>query len=321
MLLDVRHLSVSFPSRRGTVQALRDVSFQLGAGEILGVVGESGCGKSTLCSSIVDILPRQAVIQGTLNYKGIDLRRIPSKEVRQLRGREIATVLQNPMTALDPLFTVGNQFDEILNCNLKIAPSQRRLMMLNLLDSVGIPEPDQRLKCYPHQLSGGMKQRFLVAMATALKPGILLADEPTTALDVTIQEQILHLLIDIRRRQDTAIILVTHDLGIVRRITDRLLIMYAGSVVETGPTDEVFARPLHPYTRALMDAIPTLDRLPHRLPSINGQIPDLSKLPSGCSFAPRCARATDACRIGNFNSMTRVGRSLVRCHLFKEQVA
>jgi oligopeptide/dipeptide ABC transporter ATP-binding protein len=319
-LLEVQGLSVSFPSRHGYVRAVTNVSFDLNGGEILGIVGESGCGKSTLCSALVDMLPQDAIVEGFIRYKGEDLLRGPKSRVRKLRGREITTVLQNPMTALDPLFTVGAQFDEFLRCNSEMGKKQRLEKMRQMVESVGISEPDQRLASYPHQLSGGMKQRFLIAMATALKPGILLADEPTTALDVTIQEQILHLLSQVRRRQQTAIVLITHDLGIVKRFTDRLMIMYAGSVVESGPTEDVFSNPLHPYTQALLASIPTLNNSVERLTGIEGQIPDLARLPPGCAFAQRCSRASEACLHLDLSPVAVHPQHQVSCYLYRGEV-
>lgn len=294
-VLDVRELRVSFRSRRGAVRAVDGVSFSLNPGEILGIVGESGCGKSTLCSSLVRMLPANAEVTGTIRFRGHNLVAKSDREMRSIRGREITMILQNPMTAMDPLFTVGSQFDEILRHNAAMPAKSRRERALEMMGLVQIPSPLERLTSYPHQMSGGMKQRVLTAMATALKPGLLLADEPTTALDVTIQEQILRLLVEIRDRLGTAIILVTHDLGIVRRLTDRVVIMYAGRAVETGETEAIFTDPKHPYTQALLASIPRIGQIGSRLRAIEGTIPDLTRLPAGCAFAPRCAAAMPHC--------------------------
>ena len=294
-VLDVRDLRVAFRSRRGPVRAVDGVNFTLNQGEILGIVGESGCGKSTLCSSLVRMLPGNAEVTGAIRFRGRNLVELSDREVRAIRGREITMILQNPMTAMDPLFTVGSQFDEILRHNADMPAKTRRERALEMMGLVRIPSPPERLASYPHQMSGGMKQRILTAMATALKPGLLLADEPTTALDVTIQEQILRLLAEIRDTLGTAIILVTHDLGIVRRLTDRVVIMYAGRAVESGETEAIFTEPRHPYTRALLASIPRIGHPGDRLTAIDGTIPDLTSLPPGCAFAPRCASAMPRC--------------------------
>jgi len=294
-VLDVRNLDVRFRTRRGPVQAVDGVSFSLAPGEILGVVGESGCGKSTLCTSLVRLLPDNADVTGSIRFRGEELLEKTPAEMREIRGRHITMVLQNPMTAMDPLFTVGNQLDEVLRHNSSMTAEERGRRAMEMLRLVHIPSPVERLRSYPHQMSGGMKQRVLTAMATALKPGLLLADEPTTALDVTIQEQILRLLAEIRATLGTAIILVTHDLGIVRRLTDRVVIMYAGRAVETGETEAIFTDPKHPYTRALLASIPRIGQTARRLTAIEGQIPDLANLPPGCAFAPRCPSAMPDC--------------------------
>jgi len=295
-VLDVQDLKTHLPTRRGVVKEVDGVSFRIEAGEIVGVVGESGCGKSTLCSTLVRLLPPQAEVSGRILFKGQDLVTIDRDAMRAIRGRDITMVLQNPMTALDPVFTVGSQLREVLRWNSSMGAAERARHALAMLKSVRIPSPEQRLENYPHQMSGGMKQRVLTAMATALKPALLLADEPTTALDVTIQEQILGLFADIRDAMGTAIVLVTHDLGVVRRLCDRVLIMYAGRIVESGVTESIFQAPQHPYTQALLASIPRLGAGLDRLRAIDGQIPDLSALPPGCAFAPRCIHAMARCR-------------------------
>lgn len=295
-VLEVNEFRAHLPSRRGLVKAVDGVSFTVEEGEIVGVVGESGCGKSTLCTSIVRLLPDSAQVSGRIAFRGENLLDKTPEEMRAIRGRDITMVLQNPMTALDPVFTVGNQLDEVLRYNADMEPAERRRRAVSMLRQVHIPSPEDRLRSFPHQLSGGMKQRVLTAMATALKPGLLLADEPTTALDVTIQEQILGLFAEIRDRLGTAIVLVTHDLGVVRRLCDRVLIMYAGRIVERGPTEEIFTDPKHPYTRALLASIPRIGQTDSRLTAIKGQIPDLTSLPPGCSFADRCPDVHEPCR-------------------------
>lgn len=296
-LLSVRGLRVAFPTKRGVVEAVSGVSFDLGHGEVLGIVGESGCGKSTLCAALTRMLPPGASLGGSILFRGENLLTKSEREMREIRGRHVTTVLQNPMTAMDPLYTVGSQLDELLAYTTGLPRSARRTRAIELLRSVSIPSPEERLGSYPHQMSGGMKQRTLIAAATAPGPDLLLADEPTTALDVTIQEQILALLARIRRVKRTSIILVTHDLGIVRRITDRVLVMYAGQVVEAGPTEAVFSDPQHPYSQALVASIPRIGQTASRLVSIEGSVPDLARLPAGCRFAPRCMQAHEACGV------------------------
>ncbi|MCB1745363.1 MAG: ABC transporter ATP-binding protein [Gammaproteobacteria bacterium] len=316
-LLELRDLSVEFKTRRGSVAAVDRVSFSLRSGEILGIVGESGCGKSTLCTAITGLLPRNARVGGELLFKGEDLLRKSPREMRDLRGKDITMVLQNPMTALDPVFTVGDQLMEILHHNAQMSVGQRRSRALEMLKRVHIPEAARRLLNYPHEMSGGMKQRVLMAMATSLYPGLLLADEPTTALDVTIQEQILRLLSEIRSTLGAGIILVTHDLGVVRRLCDRVVIMYAGKAVENGDTEAIFARPQHPYTRALLASIPRIGEERERLTAIKGQIPDLAHLPAGCAFAPRCPEFLEHCA-QNAPPVVRNGSGWTRCWLHEE---
>jgi oligopeptide/dipeptide ABC transporter ATP-binding protein len=316
-LLSVRGLRVAFPTKRGIVEAVSGVSFDLGRGEVLGIVGESGCGKSTLCAALTRMLPAGASLDGAIVFRGEDLLAKSEREMREIRGRHVTTVLQNPMTAMDPLYTVGSQLDELLAHNTDVPRSARRARAVDLLRSVSIPSPEDRLASYPHQMSGGMKQRTLIAAATAPGPELLLADEPTTALDVTVQEQILSLLARIRRHQRTSIILVTHDLGIVRRITDRVLVMYAGQVVEAGPTEAVFSDPQHPYSQALVASIPRIGRTGTRLVSIEGSVPDLARLPAGCRFAPRCRHAHEACRVEPPPVSVRAGGT-ARCWLKQE---
>jgi len=317
-ILEVQNLCTHLPTKRGLVRAVDGVSFSVRPGEIVGVVGESGCGKSTLCFSLVRLLPDTAQHSGRILFRGEDLLAKSREEMRAIRGKDITMVLQNPMTALDPVYTVGNQLREILRFNADMTPGERALRAIEMLRQVHIPSPEERLENYPHQMSGGMKQRVLTAMATGLKPGLLLADEPTTALDVTIQEQILGLFAEIRDRLGTAIILVTHDLGVVRRLCDRVLIMYAGRIIETGETEAIFQEPQHPYTRALLASIPKMGEERTRLQAIAGQIPDLTGLPPGCSFEPRCPRAMEICRTTYPPAFARGPGREARCWLHEE---
>jgi peptide/nickel transport system ATP-binding protein len=295
-LLTVDDLSVQFGPRHQPVYALAGASFEIAAGEIVGIAGESGSGKSTLCSAIVRALPNGGRVSGNVTFEGRDLYALSSAEMRAVRGREIAMVLQNPMTSIDPLFTIGSQMGEVLQQRREV-PSQRiPARSIDLLRRVHLTAPEVRVRQYPHQLSGGMKQRVLIAMAIASSPKLLIADEPTTALDATIQEEILLIFKEIRDAADTAIAIVTHDLGVIRRICDRVIIMYAGRIVEEGPTEDVFSRPLHPYTRGLLASTPRIENDLVQLQSIPGTVPNLNELGPGCAFFDRCSVAMDQCR-------------------------
>jgi oligopeptide/dipeptide ABC transporter ATP-binding protein len=289
-ILDVRHLTVAFGPAQRPVRAVNDASFALETGEILGIAGESGSGKTTLCTALIRTLPRQARTEGEALFDGRDLLRLPEREMSALRGREIAMVLQNPMTSLDPLFTIGNQIDEVRR-ERGVAVSA-----VDLLRRVHLTAPELRLRQYPHQLSGGMRQRVLIAMATAAAPRLLIADEPTTALDASIQDEILLLFREIRDASGCAIIIVTHDLSTIRRLCDRVIVMYAGRIVEEGPTSDIFRMPRHPYTKALLASLPQFEGDRVILQAIPGQVPNLAELPPGCAFADRCALVQDRCR-------------------------
>jgi peptide/nickel transport system ATP-binding protein len=297
-ILDVRNLSVRFDTDDGVVHAVDKLSFSLDAGQVLGIVGESGCGKSVSAMSLLRLLPATAHVTGSADFDGVDLLAAPLSHVRHVRGREIAFVFQEPMTSLNPAFRVGNQIGEVLRRHLELGRGEARRRSIELLDLVRIPAPDRRVDEYPHQLSGGMRQRVMIAMALACDPKILIADEPTTALDVTIQSGILDLLRDIRERLGTAIILITHNLGVVADIADRVLVMYAGSKAEEAPVHELYARPQHPYTIGLLGAVPRPGGAvaQGRLKEIPGRVPSLAELPTACAFAPRCPRADDLSR-------------------------
>jgi peptide/nickel transport system ATP-binding protein len=297
-LLAVEDLSVRFETDDGVVQAVDGLSFSVEEGEVLGIVGESGCGKSVSLMSLLRLLPPSAKVSGRAEFGGIDLLRAPAARVRRVRGREIAFVFQEPMTSLNPSFRVGRQVAEVLRAHLGLSRAEADARAVELLDLVRIPAPARRVREYPHQLSGGMRQRVMIAMALACDPKVLVADEPTTALDVTIQAGILDLMRDIRERLGTAIVLITHNLGVVADIADRVLVMYAGRKVEEAPVDELFARPQHPYTIGLMGAIPRpggADRQ-GRLREIPGRVPSLVEPWTACAFADRCPRADDRTR-------------------------
>jgi peptide/nickel transport system ATP-binding protein len=296
-VLDVQDLSVRFETDDGTVHAVDRLSFTLGEGEVLGVVGESGCGKSVSFMSLLRLLPETAVVEGSAQFDGVDLLKASSSQLRRIRGKEIAFVFQEPMTSLNPSFKIGSQIGEVLRRHLDLSRDDARARTIELLDLVRIPAPTRRIGEYPHQLSGGMRQRVMIAMALACDPKILIADEPTTALDVTIQAGILDLMRDIRARLGTAIVLITHNLGVVADVADRVIVMYAGRKAEEAPVHELFAAPQHPYTTGLLGAVPRPGEAKRgRLREIPGRVPSLEELPVGCAFAPRCPRADDRTR-------------------------
>lgn len=294
-LLEIEDLRVEIASRRGNVRALSGVSLSVAKGEIVGVVGESGCGKSTLCFAIARALSTNSHATGSIRLKGEELMDKSEREMRAVRGRDLAMILQNPMMSLDPVFTIGGQLIELLEHVAKIPRSAQRETAIDLLRQVQIPAPESRLGNYPHQLSGGMRQRVVTAMATAARPSLILADEPTTALDVTVQDQILALFREIRDIMGCAVVLVTHDLGVVRRLCDRVIVMYAGNVVEQATVTDLFASPKHPYTRALIATLPRLGQVNRRLPTIEGRLPDLTAPQPGCPFVDRCPSAMKVC--------------------------
>jgi peptide/nickel transport system ATP-binding protein len=297
-LLEVQDLSVRFDTDDGAVHAVDRLSFSLEQGEVLGVVGESGCGKSVSAMSLLQLLPETAHVSGSADFDGLDLISAPASRLREIRGHEIAFVFQEPMTSLNPSFRIGNQIAEVLRRHLGLNRAQAHLRTIELLDLVRIPAPERRVDEYPHQLSGGMRQRVMIAMALACDPKILIADEPTTALDVTIQAGILDLMRDIRERLGTAIVLITHNLGVVADIADRVIVMYAGRKVEEALVGELYAHPQHPYTIGLLGAIPRPGAADEqgRLREIPGRVPSLAELPAACAFAPRCPRADDRTR-------------------------
>jgi oligopeptide/dipeptide ABC transporter ATP-binding protein len=298
-LLDVRRLSTHYVGSGGTrvTRAVDDVSFTLGPGETLGIVGESGSGKTTLALSLLRLLPPAAhIVGGELWFAGEDLMKKSDGEMRRIRGKRMAMILQDPMASLNPLFTIGDQVAEPIRVHEGATRRGAWSRACELLSSVRIPAARQRVREYPHQMSGGMRQRVVGAIGISCEPQLLIADEPTTSLDVTIQAQYLDLLRDIQRERRLAMIFITHNLGIVARMCDTVAVMYAGRMVEAGPVRRIFNSPAHPYTRALIESIPKLGENMHRLTAIDGQPPDLAALPPGCSFAPRCGHVMDRCR-------------------------
>jgi peptide/nickel transport system ATP-binding protein len=300
VILEVENLQTQFFTRDGVVRAVDGVSYSLGRGETLGVVGESGCGKSVAALSILRLIaPPGRIVGGAIRFEGKDLLAHSEAEMRALRGNQISMIFQEPMTSLNPVLTVGRQIAETLVRHQGLSRHTASNRATEMLRLVHIPEPERRLREYPHQLSGGMRQRVMIAMAVACNPKVLIADEPTTALDVTIQAQILELIQELKDQLGTAVILITHDLGVVAETAQRVVVLYAGRKVEEASVDELFARPLHPYTRGLMDAIPRLHEGDERrrLAEIPGMVPSLRDAVRGCSFAPRCAHASERCHV------------------------
>ncbi|HXZ91492.1 MAG TPA: ABC transporter ATP-binding protein [Burkholderiales bacterium] len=297
-LLEVENLRTQFQTAAGTVQAVDGISYTVNEGETVAIVGESGCGKSVSALSVMRLVaePAGRIESGRILYKGRDLLALSEEEMRDIRGREIAMVFQEPMTSLNPVLTIGRQLTEGPEIHLGMTQADARARAVELLGLVGISDPERRLAQYPHHFSGGMRQRLMIAMALACKPSLILADEPTTALDVTIQAQILELMRSLSRRLGVAMVIITHNLGVVARYADRVNVMYAGRIIEKGSAAEIYADPRHPYTLGLLRSVPRLDEPRRaRLVPIEGQPPDLARLPPGCSFAPRCVYRTARC--------------------------
>ncbi len=296
-LLEVRDLRTSFRTDDGVVKAVDGISFEVEKGKTLGIVGESGCGKSVTCLSIMGLNnKRSAISSGEALFKGKDLLKMGSSELRDLRGNDVAMIFQDPMTSLNPVHSVGKQLNEAVLLHRDVSRAEARQRSLELLKAVGIPRADKRIDDYPHQFSGGMRQRVMIAMALINEPDLLIADEPTTALDVTTQAQILNLMLKLQEEFNTAIIMITHDLGVVAEIADDVVVMYAGRVAEEGTVDEIFTRPHHPYTWGLLGSLPRLDADVERLVQIQGQPPSLLNPPRGCRFHPRCPYVMDVCK-------------------------
>ncbi len=296
-LLEVRDLRVEFPTRRGVLTALDGVSFSIAAGEVLGVVGESGAGKSMTGAAIIGLIePPGRIAGGRILLDGRRIDDLPHERMRRIRGREIGAIFQDPLTTLNPLYTVGAQLTETMRAHLPIGRDEARRRAVSWLERVGIPAAAQRIDAYPHEFSGGMRQRVVIALALCAEPKLVVADEPTTALDVSIQAQIIALLKGLTREQGTAVMLITHDMGVIAETADRVAVMYAGRIAEIGPVRDVVKHPSHPYSAGLMASIPPLDRRVERLAQIDGAMPRLSAIPPGCAYNPRCPRAFDRCR-------------------------
>jgi peptide/nickel transport system ATP-binding protein len=320
-LLQVRHLQTHFPTRAGLVRAVDGVSFYLDRGELLGLVGESGCGKSITALSIMRLIaPPGKIVGGEIDFEGQNLLALSDAAMRAIRGNDIAMIFQDPMTSLNPVFTVGEQIAEALRLHRKLPRAAARQAAIEAMKEVAIPDPARRISDYPHQLSGGMRQRVMIAMALACDPKLLIADEPTTALDVTIQAQILELLNELRKTRELGVLLITHDLGVVAEVADRVAVMYTGRIVEESRTDELFARPKHPYTEGLLRSVPKLTAeqvvKKERLETIEGVVPSPTELPPGCHFAPRCPYRMPRCTEGEIPLYDLEGDVQVRCVLF-----
>lgn len=317
-LLEVKNLQVEFPTRHGTLRALDDVSFTIDRGEVLGVVGESGAGKSLTGASIIGLLdPPGHVSSGEIYLDGKRIDNLAPKEMRKIRGREIGAIFQDPLTSLNPLYTVGQQLVQTIQTHLDLSQKQAQERAIELLESTGIPAARERINHYPHQFSGGMRQRVVIALALAADPKLIVADEPTTALDVSIQAQIIDLLKKLCKENGTAVMLITHDMGVIAETADRVAVMYAGRIIEIGPVQETIQNALHPYTHGLMRSIPTLDPEVHELEQISGSMPRLNAIPQGCAFNPRCREVFDKCLVQRPDLMPVKGRQ-VACWLHEE---
>jgi oligopeptide/dipeptide ABC transporter ATP-binding protein len=320
-LLEVNNLQTNFPTRAGLVRAVNDVSFYLDRGELLGLVGESGCGKSITALSIMRLIsPPGKIVGGEISFDDKNLLELSDAEMRAIRGDDIAMIFQDPMTSLNPVYTVGEQIAEALRLHRKLSRKAAHEAAIAAMREVSIPDPSRRVHDYPHQLSGGMRQRVMIAMALACDPKLLIADEPTTALDVTIQAQILELLDGLRKTRELAVLLITHDLGVVAEVADRVAVMYTGKIVEESPVEELFARPKHPYTEGLLRSVPKLTAedviKKERLATIEGTVPSPTDLPPGCHFTPRCPYRLPRCTEGEIPLYDLADGVQVRCVLF-----
>ncbi|MGH9899556.1 MAG: ABC transporter ATP-binding protein [Pyrinomonadaceae bacterium] len=328
-LLEVRNLQTHFPTRAGLLRAVDGISFYIDHGEVFGLVGESGCGKSITALSIMRLIARPGEIAGgEVFLSGRDLLKITKEEMRSVRGNDIAMIFQDPMTSLNPVYTVGEQIAEVIRLHRHLTRKEAKLTSIAAMHEVAIPDPERRFNDYPHQLSGGMRQRIMIAMALACDPKLLIADEPTTALDVTIQAQILDLLGNLRRTRDLSLLLITHDMGVIAEIADRVAVMYTGLIVEESPVKEIFSSPKHPYTVGLLNSVPKLSSdgtgRSERLLTIEGSVPNPANLPPGCHFAPRCSRVMPNCvmpncKTGEIPVYQMPNQTRVRCELYRDR--
>jgi peptide/nickel transport system ATP-binding protein len=315
-VLSVRNLQVEFVTRRGALRAIDDVSFDIAKGEVLGVVGESGAGKSVTGLAAIGLIdPPGRISSGEILLSSSRIDNLPPEEMRRIRGKRIGMIFQDPLTSLNPLYRIGEQIAETIRTHMSMSEQAARKRAIDLLAEVGIPAPEKRIDAYPHEFSGGMRQRVVIALAICAEPELIIADEPTTALDVSVQAQIISLIKRLGRDHGTAVMLVTHDMGVIAETSDRVAVMYSGRIAEIGPVQDVVRNPLHPYAKGLMGAIPTLAGEDKRLVQIPGSMPRLSAIPPGCPFNPRCAFAFDRCRVER-PEPTRQGAQAVACHLY-----
>ncbi|MCP4564903.1 MAG: ABC transporter ATP-binding protein [Bosea sp.] len=320
-VLSVQDLTVEFVTRRGTLRALDKISFDIARGEVLGVVGESGAGKSVTGSAIIGLIdPPGRIADGKVVLSGERVDHLPPEQMRRVRGKRIGMIFQDPLTSLNPLYRVGEQLIETIQTHTDLNAADARKRAIALLDEVGIPAPERRIDGYPHEFSGGMRQRVVIALALCAEPEFIIADEPTTALDVSVQAQIIGLIKRLCKERGTSVMLVTHDMGVIAETADRVAVMYAGRVAEIGPVREVIKQPLHPYTQGLMGAIPSIEGDAERLVQIPGAMPRLSNIPKGCAFNPRCSKVFDRCRIDR-PELIDVGGHQVACHLYDKAKA
>ncbi|WP_436639253.1 ABC transporter ATP-binding protein [Microbaculum sp. FT89] len=318
-LLQVRDLVVEFPTRRGTLTAVNKVSFDIAPGEVLGVVGESGAGKSLTGTAVINLLePPGRIGGGEVILQGRRIDNLPQEEMRKIRGKQIGMVFQDPLTSLNPLYTIGEQLTETIQTHVRMSDADARKRAIELLTEVGIPAPGSRIDAYPHQFSGGMRQRVVIALALAVNPVLVIADEPTTALDVSVQAQIIRLLKKTCAEHGAAVMLITHDMGVIAETADRVAVMYAGRIAEIGPVREVIKNPRHPYTVGLMASIPSLAHEAARLQQIDGSMPRLTAIPQGCAFHPRCPRVFDRCRAER-PELLDTGKTRAACWLYAEE--
>jgi oligopeptide/dipeptide ABC transporter ATP-binding protein len=313
-LLSIENLKVGRPMDGSFSTVLEDVSFSINKGEFVAVVGESGCGKSMTALSIMGLLPKiMNVHSGSIYYKGKDITKLSKKEINKIRGKEISMIFQEPMTSLNPSFTIGNQLTEVFKYHTNYSKSEIRQKSIEVLEQVEIPDAKEKLGVYPHELSGGMRQRVMIAMALACSPNMLIADEPTTALDVTIQAQILNLLVDLQKNLNMAVMMITHDMGVVAETCQRVIVMYAGQVIEAAPVKDLFKNPAHPYTKALLSSVPVLGQPDRVLNAIEGSVPAIDDMPNGCRFHPRCNMATNECLVNEPQLESHREGRWVRC--------
>ena len=320
-ILELKNLKTHFFTKHGEVPAVDGVDITVPRGKIIGIVGESGCGKSVTATSIMHLIEKPGrIVDGQVIFDGQDITYASAKEINKIRGDRMTMIFQEPMTSLNPVYTVGKQVSEAIILHQHVSKEEARRMTIDIFEQVGIPEPEKRFKSYPHQLSGGLRQRVMIGMAMVCKPDLMIADEPTTALDVTIEAQILHLMREMQQKSGASIIMITHNLGVVAELCDEVYVMYAGKVMEHAEIHELFKNPCHPYTYGLLNSIPDTQGTKDRLYTIKGMVPNLLKLPQGCRFCPRCDKAMKICMTTQPELQTVADGHEVRCHLFDKEV-